>query len=375
MNEFQKTFNDKEANKRLTNGRSYGNLGVELAATKAGAEGAQEAAYAERIRQAKATKDTKAKRDKDLKEHEAENRAAAARYEKEKESFARGKHEELTRGAKRRKALKIEEKEEKEVDKGRELKQTPFKVSGMTTAHATPMMIESYAKNINIARVKPRLSDIMQAVNSTKKMQWTERSEIESTILPLVEAKIRELHTIHIHFPEFKQTKIDKKVKISQMDIDDIKKGFTHNQISMPIAINLLKMTGYDKETIQKLERHFPVRKTKTRRKSSTAQTSLVAQLPRAKSPLRITAPPKAEKMEMALVPLRHRAPSPQRERQRSSSRARSSRHRSPSKGAKRKPIEKVGKSPRAHRSKSAGKSPRSKSAGRGGKPAGKVLI
>ena len=154
------------------------------------------------------------------------------------------------------------------------------------------------------------------------------------------------------------------------MDIDDIKKGFTHNQISMPIAINLLKMTGYDKETIQKLERHFPVRKTKTRRKSSTAQTSLVAQLPRAKSPLRITAPPKAEKMEMALVPLRHRAPSPhQRERQRSGSRARTSaRDRSPSSGPKRH------KSPKRGKSKSP-RGGRSKSAGRGGKPAGKVQI
>ncbi|HIB89522.1 TPA: hypothetical protein EYO57_20405, partial [Candidatus Poribacteria bacterium] len=35
MNQFQKGFTDKEASKRLTNGRSYGNLGVELAATKA----------------------------------------------------------------------------------------------------------------------------------------------------------------------------------------------------------------------------------------------------------------------------------------------------------------------------------------------------
>ena len=213
----------------------------------------------------------------------------------------------------------------------------------------------------------------MQAVNSTKKMQWTERSEIVSTILPLVEAKIRELHTIHIHFPEFKQTKIDKKVKISQMDIDDIKKGFTHNQISMPIAINLLKMTGYDKETIQKLERHFPVRKTKTRRKSSTAQTSLVAQLPKAKpEPRRVK--PKPEKMEMALVPYRHRPQSPHT-RERSPSRGRSgragARDRSPSSGpTKRATSPKRGKS-KSPRSKSS----RSKSAGRGGKPAGKVLI
>ena len=195
-----------------------------------------------------------------------------------------------------------------------------------------PKVIKDPIKLSQVSQVR----EILKATRSTGNMSAGHREWLVSLIVSQVSQEANRLGYT-IKFPDYRA----KSNKITAVEMDPLS-GNVNEKISMQTAIRLLKIVGYDSQTITRLEGRFPS-KTKRRSKSKTAFRSGVQAAksvparpktppPRPRAPPRSTSPkPVGPKMETespheirtgrrtdrSPSPGRRKSKSPRRERKR----------------------------------------------------------
>jgi len=269
-NRHQQGFIDREANRRVAAQRSFENLGVELEATHS-----EEAAWAERRRQAAArakqeaaTKQAQAQKDKEnkaaMKEREAMKQAFEAKHKKQQEFKAGERSEFKAEAARKRREARHEEDEKIQ---GRD---SPFRHELQIVPKPKP--ISSYENFMQLPDL-PELQSILEAGKWTGRIDMKHRKEIIDVIRNKLQNWM-DYKGIPIHLPPFDKHELTKFDKVKTMDIRFVRENTLFDKISMPVAARLLRIAGYNRDVVEKLIKFAPVKKGRT--KSKTAIASLV---------------------------------------------------------------------------------------------------